>query len=86
MIKKAVKCGANARNSAGVSIPRRRIQQTESQLSKENTKMLKNMKISRRMILSYMVVAALLAIPIFVSLGMLSKVATPCKSSTPPPT
>ncbi|MBQ7681240.1 MAG: MCP four helix bundle domain-containing protein [Oscillibacter sp.] len=36
--------------------------------------MLKNMKISRRMILSYMVVVAFLAIPVFVSLGMLSKV------------
>ena len=36
--------------------------------------MLKNMKISRRMILSYMVVTAFLAIPVFVSLGMLSKV------------
>ena len=36
--------------------------------------MLKNMKISRRMILSYMVVTAFMAIPLIVSLAMLSKV------------
>ena len=36
--------------------------------------MLKNMKISQRMILSYMVVTAFMAIPLIVSLGMLSKV------------
>ena len=36
--------------------------------------MLKDMKISRRMILSYLVVAAFMAIPSIVSIGMLSKV------------